>query len=164
MAQRTMPILPLLVGMQSYYPGTPYRDLPVCLGPSTISGRSALLCSGIRLQVARRLLRTCSLQGPWCMQTSLEFRAISESVTLTSRLMCGLHRDPSPCFQESCRQGLLNSGRDAAKDIIDKTARSTGKRSLCMGGAKNHLIAMPDCDEARFTTSNALSPSRSESS
>lgn len=33
------------------------------------------------------------------------------------------------------------------EDIIDKTARSAGKRALCMGGAKNHLIAMPDCDE-----------------
>ena len=35
----------------------------------------------------------------------------------------------------------------ALEDIIDKTARSAGKRALCMGGAKNHLIAMPDCDE-----------------
>mmetsp|Transcript_10954 Transcript_10954/g.26383 ORF Transcript_10954/g.26383 Transcript_10954/m.26383 type:complete len:509 (+) Transcript_10954:33-1559(+) len=38
-------------------------------------------------------------------------------------------------------------GSSRVADIIDKTARSTGKRSLCMGGAKNHLIAMPDCDE-----------------
>ena len=36
----------------------------------------------------------------------------------------------------------------SSQDIIDKTARSAGKRALCMGGAKNHLIAMPDCDEA----------------
>lgn len=35
----------------------------------------------------------------------------------------------------------------SSQDIIDKTARSAGKRALCMGGAKNHLIAMPDCDE-----------------
>ncbi|CAJ1433247.1 unnamed protein product [Effrenium voratum] len=38
-------------------------------------------------------------------------------------------------------------GSSRVADIIDKTARSTGKRALCMGGAKNHLIAMPDCDE-----------------
>jgi len=38
-------------------------------------------------------------------------------------------------------------GSSRVADIIDKTARACGKRSLCMGGAKNHLIAMPDCDE-----------------
>lgn len=38
-------------------------------------------------------------------------------------------------------------GSSRVADIIDKTARSAGKRALCMGGAKNHLIAMPDCDE-----------------
>ena len=35
----------------------------------------------------------------------------------------------------------------SSQEIIDKTARSAGKRALCMGGAMNHLIAMPDCDE-----------------
>eukprot|EP00931_Biecheleriopsis_adriatica_P088568 TRINITY_DN6285_c0_g2_i1.p1 TRINITY_DN6285_c0_g2~~TRINITY_DN6285_c0_g2_i1.p1 ORF type:complete len:520 (-),score=142.37 TRINITY_DN6285_c0_g2_i1:52-1581(-) len=38
-------------------------------------------------------------------------------------------------------------GSSRVADLLDKTARATGKRSLCMGGAKNHLIAMPDCDE-----------------
>eukprot|EP00435_Cladocopium_sp_Y103_P069166 s1261_g32.t2 len=38
-------------------------------------------------------------------------------------------------------------GSSRVADIIDKTARGAGKRALCMGGAKNHLIAMPDCDE-----------------
>jgi len=39
-------------------------------------------------------------------------------------------------------------GSSRVAQILDKTARATGKRSLCMGGAKNHLIAMPDCDES----------------
>lgn len=38
-------------------------------------------------------------------------------------------------------------GSSAVANIVDKTARATGKRALCMGGAKNHLIAMPDADE-----------------
>lgn len=38
-------------------------------------------------------------------------------------------------------------GSSRVADIIDKAARATGKRALCMGGAKNHLIAMPDADE-----------------
>ena len=42
----------------------------------------------------------------------------------------------------------------APEDIIDKTARSAGKRALCMGGAKNHLIAMPDCDEESGANAN----------
>mmetsp|Transcript_73487 Transcript_73487/g.132348 ORF Transcript_73487/g.132348 Transcript_73487/m.132348 type:complete len:510 (-) Transcript_73487:233-1762(-) len=38
-------------------------------------------------------------------------------------------------------------GSSRVADLLDKTARAGGKRSLCMGGAKNHRIAMPDCDE-----------------
>lgn len=38
-------------------------------------------------------------------------------------------------------------GSSRVADILDKAARAAGKRSLCMGGAKNHLIAMPDADE-----------------
>mmetsp|Transcript_103778 Transcript_103778/g.281855 ORF Transcript_103778/g.281855 Transcript_103778/m.281855 type:complete len:522 (-) Transcript_103778:198-1763(-) len=38
-------------------------------------------------------------------------------------------------------------GSSRVADIIDKAARATGKRALCMGGAKNHLVAMQDADE-----------------
>mmetsp|Transcript_63079 Transcript_63079/g.150342 ORF Transcript_63079/g.150342 Transcript_63079/m.150342 type:complete len:513 (-) Transcript_63079:98-1636(-) len=38
-------------------------------------------------------------------------------------------------------------GSSRVAELLDKTARATGKRALCMGGAKNHLIAMPDADE-----------------
>jgi len=38
-------------------------------------------------------------------------------------------------------------GSSRVAKIIDETARKAGKRSVCMGGAKNHLIAMPDADE-----------------
>jgi len=39
-------------------------------------------------------------------------------------------------------------GSSRVAEIVDKSARATGKRALCMGGAKNHLIVMPDADEA----------------
>jgi len=39
-------------------------------------------------------------------------------------------------------------GSSRVADIVDKSARATGKRAVCMGGAKNHLIVMPDADEA----------------
>jgi methylmalonic acid semialdehyde dehydrogenase len=38
-------------------------------------------------------------------------------------------------------------GSSRVAQIIDKAARLSGKRSICLGGAKNHLIAMPDADE-----------------
>lgn len=38
-------------------------------------------------------------------------------------------------------------GSSRVAKIVDDTARATGKRALCMGGAKNHLIVMPDADE-----------------
>lgn len=45
-------------------------------------------------------------------------------------------------------QAISFVGSSRVADIIDKTARAVpNKRSICMGGAKNHLIAMPDCDE-----------------
>merc|ERR1719329_2091463 len=43
--------------------------------------------------------------------------------------------------------GVSFVGSSPVADIVDKAARKTGKRSVCMGGAKNHLIAMPDMDE-----------------
>merc|ERR1719401_1661428 len=39
-------------------------------------------------------------------------------------------------------------GSSRVAQIVDNTARSTGKRAVCMGGAKNHLILMPDADES----------------
>lgn len=38
-------------------------------------------------------------------------------------------------------------GSSRVAEIVDTMARASGKRALCMGGAKNHLIVMPDADE-----------------
>lgn len=38
-------------------------------------------------------------------------------------------------------------GSSRVAEIVDRTARASNKRSVCMGGAKNHLIVMPDADE-----------------
>lgn len=38
-------------------------------------------------------------------------------------------------------------GSSRVAKIVDGMARASGKRALCMGGAKNHLIVMPDADE-----------------
>jgi malonate-semialdehyde dehydrogenase (acetylating)/methylmalonate-semialdehyde dehydrogenase len=39
-------------------------------------------------------------------------------------------------------------GSTAAARAIYERATATGKRALCLGGAKNHLIVVPDADEA----------------
>lgn len=38
-------------------------------------------------------------------------------------------------------------GSSRVAKIVNDTSRAAGKRALCMGGAKNHLIVMPDADE-----------------
>lgn len=37
-------------------------------------------------------------------------------------------------------------GSSRVAEIVSKRARNLNKRVLAMGGAKNHLVAMPDCD------------------
>jgi malonate-semialdehyde dehydrogenase (acetylating)/methylmalonate-semialdehyde dehydrogenase len=89
----------------------------------------------------------------------------SEKVPLTSQRIAALTREagfPPGVFS------LLNGTRDAVEALIDhpdvkavgfvgsspvaldvyRRATSLGKRALCLGGAKNHLIVVPDADEA----------------
>jgi malonate-semialdehyde dehydrogenase (acetylating)/methylmalonate-semialdehyde dehydrogenase len=88
----------------------------------------------------------------------------SEKVPLTSQWMAELMHAagfPAGVFQ------LVNGGRDAVEGLIDHPdvkavgfvgstpvakalyarATSHGKRALCLGGAKNHLLVVPDADE-----------------
>ncbi len=88
----------------------------------------------------------------------------SEKVPLTSQWMAELMHAagfPAGVFQ------LVNGGRDAVECLIDHPdvkavgfvgstpvakalyarATSHGKRALCLGGAKNHLLVVPDADE-----------------
>ncbi|KAI9595446.1 Aldehyde/histidinol dehydrogenase [Syncephalis fuscata] len=37
-------------------------------------------------------------------------------------------------------------GTTAVADIVSRQCRTLGKRCLALGGAKNHLVAVPDCD------------------
>ena len=89
----------------------------------------------------------------------------SEKVPLTSQLIARLTKDagfPPGVFS------LLNGTREAVESLIDhehvkavgfvgssplaldvyRRATALGKRALCLGGAKNHLIVVPDADEA----------------
>lgn len=89
----------------------------------------------------------------------------SEKVPLTSQIMARLTKEagfPPGVFS------LLNGTKEAVEALIDHPnvkavgfvgsspvaldvyARATalGKRALCLGGAKNHLIVVPDADEA----------------
>ena len=36
-------------------------------------------------------------------------------------------------------------GSSRVAEIVSKRCRAINKKALCLGGAKNHLIAMPDC-------------------
>jgi malonate-semialdehyde dehydrogenase (acetylating)/methylmalonate-semialdehyde dehydrogenase len=88
----------------------------------------------------------------------------SEKVPLTSQSMAELMHEagfPKGVFQ------LVNGGREAVEGLIDHPdvkaigfvgstpvakalyarATSLGKRALCLGGAKNHLLVVPDADE-----------------
>jgi malonate-semialdehyde dehydrogenase (acetylating)/methylmalonate-semialdehyde dehydrogenase len=89
----------------------------------------------------------------------------SEKVPLTSQRIARLTREagfPPGVFS------LVNGTREAVEKLIDhpdvkavgfvgsspvaldvyKRATASGKRALCLGGAKNHLIVVPDADEA----------------
>lgn len=88
----------------------------------------------------------------------------SEKVPLTSQYMAELMTEagfPKGVFQ------LVNGGKEAVESLIDHPlvqaigfvgstpiakalyarATSHGKRALCLGGAKNHLLVVPDADE-----------------
>lgn len=88
----------------------------------------------------------------------------SEKVPLTSQLMAECMRDagfPPGVFQ------LVNGTKDAVEALIDHPhvkavgfvgstpvakaiytrASALGKRALCLGGAKNYLLVVPDADE-----------------
>lgn len=88
----------------------------------------------------------------------------SEKVPLTSQWMAELMHEagfPTGVFQ------LINGGKDAVEALIDHPgvqaigfvgstpvakaiyarASSHGKRALCLGGAKNYLLVVPDADE-----------------
>jgi malonate-semialdehyde dehydrogenase (acetylating)/methylmalonate-semialdehyde dehydrogenase len=88
----------------------------------------------------------------------------SEKVPLTSQYMAELMHEagfPAGVFQ------LVNGGKETVEALIDHPgvkalgfvgstpiakalyARATahGKRALCLGGAKNHLLVVPDADE-----------------
>lgn len=88
----------------------------------------------------------------------------SEKVPLTSQWMAQLMHDagfPAGVFQ------LVNGGKEAVEALIDHPgiqavgfvgstpiakslyarASAHGKRALCLGGAKNHLLVVPDADE-----------------
>jgi malonate-semialdehyde dehydrogenase (acetylating)/methylmalonate-semialdehyde dehydrogenase len=88
----------------------------------------------------------------------------SEKVPLTSQFMAELMTEagfPKGVFQ------LVNGGKEAVEALIDHPtvqavgfvgstpiakalyarATSHGKRALCLGGAKNHLLVVPDADE-----------------
>ena len=96
----------------------------------------------------------------------------SEKVPLTSQFMAELMHEagfPKGVFQ------LVNGGKEAVEALIDHPlvpaigfvgstpvakslyARATahGKRALCLGGAKNHLLVVPDADE-KITTRGVL--------
>ena len=89
----------------------------------------------------------------------------SEKVPMTSHLMARLTQEagfPPGVFS------LLNGTREAVEALIDhelvkavgfvgsspvaldvyRRATALGKRALCLGGAKNHIIVVPDADEA----------------
>ncbi|MCX7317003.1 MAG: aldehyde dehydrogenase family protein, partial [Hyphomicrobiales bacterium] len=89
----------------------------------------------------------------------------SEKVPLTSQIMARLSKEagfPPGVFS------LLNGTKEAVEALIDHPsikavgfvgsspvaldvytrATALGKRALCLGGAKNHLIVVPDADEA----------------
>ena len=88
----------------------------------------------------------------------------SEKVPMTSQWMAELMHEagfPAGVFQ------LVNGGKTAVEALIDHPsvqavgfvgstpvakslyarATSQGKRALCLGGAKNHLLVVPDADE-----------------
>ena len=88
----------------------------------------------------------------------------SEKVPLTSQCMAALMHEagfPAGVFQ------LVNGGKEAVEALIDHPsvkavgfvgstpiakslyarASAHGKRALCLGGAKNHLLVVPDADE-----------------
>ena len=88
----------------------------------------------------------------------------SEKVPVTSQYMAELMAEagfPKGVFQ------LVNGGKEAVEALIDHPrgkavgfvgstpiakalyvrATSHGKRALCLGGAKNHLLVVPDADE-----------------
>jgi malonate-semialdehyde dehydrogenase (acetylating) / methylmalonate-semialdehyde dehydrogenase len=88
----------------------------------------------------------------------------SEKVPITSQWMAELMREsgyPAGVFQ------LVNGGKEAVEALIDHPgikavgfvgstpiakalyarAAGHGKRALCLGGAKNHLLVVPDADE-----------------
>ena len=46
-------------------------------------------------------------------------------------------------------------GSSTVAEIVDSTSIKSGKRALCRGGAKNHLIALPDAD-LEMTSSDVL--------
>ncbi|KAJ1562045.1 hypothetical protein HK405_000407, partial [Cladochytrium tenue] len=43
-------------------------------------------------------------------------------------------------------------GSSPVAEFVERTARSAGKRVLALGGAKNHLVAYPDCDVEMAST------------
>jgi malonate-semialdehyde dehydrogenase (acetylating) / methylmalonate-semialdehyde dehydrogenase len=88
----------------------------------------------------------------------------SEKVPLTSQFMAELMTEagfPKGVFQ------LINGGKETVEALVDHPlvkavgfvgstpiakslyvrATSQGKRALCLGGAKNHLLVVPDADE-----------------
>jgi malonate-semialdehyde dehydrogenase (acetylating)/methylmalonate-semialdehyde dehydrogenase len=49
------------------------------------------------------------------------------------------------CTTRPCRPWASSAARDIAQYIYE-TAAANGKRAQCFGGAKNHMIIMPDAD------------------
>jgi acyl-CoA reductase-like NAD-dependent aldehyde dehydrogenase len=48
--------------------------------------------------------------------------------------------------------GVTFVGSTPVAEIVYNTAVQAGKRALCLGGAKNHLVAMPDADIEQTST------------
>jgi methylmalonic acid semialdehyde dehydrogenase len=48
--------------------------------------------------------------------------------------------------------GVTFVGSTPVAEIVYKTAVQAGKRALCLGGAKNHLVVMPDADPEQTST------------
>lgn len=91
-------------------------------------------------------------KSPMIMQRLLE------EAGLPRGLMSVVHGGPDMALQ-LCEQDVIKAvsfvGSTKVASIIYRAATSNLKRALCLGGAKNHLLVLPDAD-AKMTAENVV--------